>query len=212
MQERIDAAKEAHSFFLKAGRPGKEKIEKEEWPVTYLLSHLQIAFDSSELVVEPEEPVDVAFRNARFQNKEILDKGRKRTDEYREAIRRAERAERPEDLHESYTPVKMCVEQVGDRVVAEVAALNEEMKYAPSECVRLDLLFYFNLQNVHVVGDVVSKKAMQSEQLRKWRSVSVFSHDFAFVLFASESAPDFLRSAVGTIHRNRLDWLKSLSE
>jgi len=210
MQERIDAVKEAHRFFSKAGKSGKEKSEKEEWPVTCFLSHLQIPFDSGELVVEPGEPVDVTFRDARFQNKEIIDGGRKRTDEYREAVQKAERAASTRDLLEYYTPIKIAVAQVGERVVAETTKLNEKKKYAPSECMRLDLLFYFNLQGVHVVGDAVPEKAMQSDQLRKWRSVSVFSSDFAYVLFASESAPDFLRSAMGTIHRNCRDWLKRL--
>jgi len=208
MQGRINAAKEAHSFFRKVGQPGKEKREKEEWPVTCFLSHLQIPFDSCELKVEPEEPVDVAFRGARFQNKEILDKGRRRTDEYKAAVQKAEHAESANDLLEFNPLVKRCTEQVGDRIVAEVAALdqkkNKKKIYAPSVCVGMDLLFYFNLQGVYVVGDMAPKKAMQADQLRKWRSVSVVSSDFAFVLYASDSAPDFLRSAVGTIHRNRL--------
>lgn len=82
----VRALKESLTFFS-----NKEKLNREKWVVRKLLRALRINFEETELM-EAEEPVDVSFRDAGFQVKEIMDEGRRRTDEFKAALKRAETA------------------------------------------------------------------------------------------------------------------------
>ena len=69
--ERIARLKESNSFFSNT-----EKLNREKWVVRRLFRSLTIDFEESEIVAA-NEPGDVAFRNANFQAKEILDENRR---------------------------------------------------------------------------------------------------------------------------------------
>ena len=86
--------------------------------------------------------------------------------------------------------------------MAERASKLRQQKYGPSECMSTDLLFYFNLQDIHIVGDMFPAVDLYSSKMAAWRSVSVFLGDCAFVLHVSEKAPVFLKTAKGKVHRN----------
>ena len=69
----------------------QNKWEREKWVVKRLLSSLRISHDESELKQPPErEAVDVGFRGARFQVKELIqisyETGRRRHAEYKELL------------------------------------------------------------------------------------------------------------------------------
>ena len=196
IKERIDAIKEANHFFS-----NDCKSDREVWVVNHFLSQLCIEFSNEEIKPSSDEPVDVIYCDAKFQVKEIYDKGRKRGDEYKESLRKAEIATSASDLFEHYSPQKITCDDIASNVAKRASKLQQQ-KYGPSECMSTDLLFYFNLQDIHVVGNVLTDVDAYSSKMAAWRSVSVFSGDCAFVLHVSEKAPGFLKTAKGKVHRN----------
>jgi hypothetical protein len=195
IEERVDAVKEAIHFFS-----NNCKSDREVWVVRHFLSQLCIEFSKGDIRASSDEPVDVVYCDARFQVKEVYDEGRKRGNEYRESLRKAKIATSASDLLEHYSPQKMTCDEVAS-VVAERAS-EWQQKYGPSECAATDLLFYFNLQDIHVVGDVLTDVDCYSSKMAAWRSVSVFTGERAFVLYVSETAPGFLKTATGRVHSN----------
>ena len=109
----IEESKESVDFFS-----GGNKWNREKWVVEKLLSSSGVRYNESELS-ECDEPVDVAFRDARFQIKEMMRfpdaKHRRRHDEYRSALQKAEAAETLEELA-SLTPYR---EVTWDQMVVE---------------------------------------------------------------------------------------------
>jgi hypothetical protein len=104
--ERIRALKDSIDFFS-----NKQKLNREKWTVRRLLSALGIAFNENELT-SAEEPVDVAFRDIRFQEKEILDQNRRRTDEYKKALEKAQSAQDYSEFSELYDPIGISFSEV----------------------------------------------------------------------------------------------------
>ena len=98
-EERIRAVKESLAFFS-----NKKKLDREKWVVRRLLCALHIDFEEEE-ITEANEPADVSFCYAKFQVKEIPDKGRRRTDEFKTALDKAEKAKDDSDRFEHYTPI-----------------------------------------------------------------------------------------------------------
>ena len=195
IKERVDAIKEAIHFIS-----NDCKSDREVWIVRHFLSQLCIDFSNEEIHASSDEPVDVVYCDAKFQVKEIYDKGRKRGDEYKESLRKAEIATSASDLLEHYSLQKITCDDVAS-LVAKRASVWQQ-KYGPSECMSTDLLFYFNLQDIHVVGNVLTDVDAYSSEMAAWCSVSVFLGDCAFVLHVSEKAPGFLKTAKGKVHRN----------
>ena len=198
IKERVDATKEAIHFFS-----NNCKSHREVWVVRHFLSQLCIEFSNEEIHASSDEPVDVVYCDAKFQVKEIYDEGRKRGDENRESLRKAEIATSNSDFLEPYSPSqKMICDDVASMVAERALKLHQQKKYGTIECKSTDLLFYFNLQDIHVVGDVLTDVDSYSSKMAAWRSVSLFAGDCAFVLHASEKAPAFLKTAKGKVHRN----------
>ena len=200
IKERVDAIKEAIHFFS-----NKCQKDTEVWVVRHFLSQLYIEFSDEEIHTSSDELVDVVYYDAKFQVKEIYDEGRKRGDEYKESLQKAENATSASDFIEPYSPQKITCDDVASIVAKE--ASKWQQKYGPSECVSTDLLFYFNLQDVHVNGDVLTDVDSYSSKMSAWRSVAVCSGDCAFVLHVSEKAPGFLKTAKGKVYRNLSVWL-----
>ena len=194
IKESVEAIKESIRFFS-----NDCKTDREIWVVRNFLSKLCIMFSDEEIYASPDEPADVVYCDARFQVKEIIDKDRRRGDEFRESLRKAETATSASDLFEYYPFQKMnCADVVP--IVAQQAS-DWQRKYGPSERMSIDLLFYFNLQGIHVVGDIFPDVDTYSSKMAEWRSVSVVSDDFALVLHVSQNAPGFLKTAKGKVHR-----------
>ena len=110
----------------------QRKGERELWVARALLENLNIPHQETELVLAPEDPPDVFFRDARFEIKEIMDAGRRRHSEYREALRRAESATAPKDLLSEFTPKDISIKQVYE--LALTASISHQTKYASSVC------------------------------------------------------------------------------
>jgi hypothetical protein len=76
----LKSSKEDLDFFSNPGKP-----ERERWVVSELLQLLGVAFEDFELKsLEQKSKIDVAFRDARFQVKELMDPGYLRTKIIRE--------------------------------------------------------------------------------------------------------------------------------
>jgi len=193
---RVETIKEARHFLSNAC-----KRDREVWVVAHFLSQPHIKASEGEIQPSSDEPADVVYREAGFQVKEILDEGRKRGDEYKESLRKAENATSASEFLEEYRPKKTgCRDLV--HVVAKEAR-KWTCKYGPSEAAFVDLLWYFNLQDTHIVRDELPEDDPHLVVMKEWRSVSVCAGDCALVLGVSEHAPSFLKEAKGKIYRNR---------
>lgn len=184
--ERIRALKESLAFFS-----NKEKLNREKWTVCRLLRALGIDFNEKELNAA-EEPVDVAFRDMRFQEKEIVDKNRRRTDEYKKALEIAEAAQNYSELLEMYDPIDISFSEVVQECYEYANNLLLKSKYGPHECKNIDLICYFNLVNHFIVPPT----QFEIKELA-FRSLSVVSNRYCVVAYAKEDAPIILRNNLG---------------
>ena len=184
--DRIRSLKESLSFFS-----NREKLNREKWTVRRLLRALAIDFNEEELT-GAEEPVDVLFRDARFQEKGIMDKDRRRTDEYKRALKIAVAAKDHSELFELYDPIDISFSEVVQKCYDFAQNLISQAKYGPLECKNIDLICYFNLINHHIVPptDVVTKNI-------GFRSLSIVSNRYCAVAYARKDAPTILRDNVG---------------
>ena len=173
-----------------AGKPDRER-----WVAERFLTHLGVGWADGELT-KPEEPADVAFRDARFQVKELLDANRKRHDEYWADLQRLDTARTPADMFTHYEPTTLAI---GD-MVARVENLAAEVcgQYGHLERRGLDLLVYVNLLDVDIVNDGTPFALTRPPG---FRSLSFIADGMAVVIWAAEAAPDFLREAAGTVRR-----------
>lgn len=194
LEEQRKALEESIEFFSNSRKP-----ERELWVAKLFITNLNVSFSNQEVRSAQQDPPDVVFRNAQFEIKEILDPGRRRHDEYKQALARANQAEDPTDLLETFTPRGISLKEVVDLISDEVAAL--EQKYPPEVRKKLDLLFYVNLQ--HVIG-LLEEPSPTFDMLSSagWRSVSFVKGNWSCILFAAPEAPVFLRGKIGTVsHR-----------
>ena len=140
-KEHIERREESWRFF---GNPSK--FEREKHVVSRLLQVLCVDHLDSDLF-EAAEPADVGFQNANFQVKEVMQPGRRRYDELREALEKAKKAERYSDLLEEYTPGKITTATIAEKSVARSKELLT--KYGQHERNSLDLVCYFNYIDLH---------------------------------------------------------------
>lgn len=180
--ERIRELQQSISFFSNSN-----KLEREKWGVRRLLRALDVDFAESDLSNAPE-PVDVAFRGAHFQVKEIPDEGRRRGDEYRNALERAISADQYSQLLEQYTPMDISFANIVTRCFEYSAALLAQRKYGSLESKKLDLLCYFNWKDHHVVSPVEIATVDAG-----FRSLAIVSNRYCAVAYARDDAPDFLK-------------------
>jgi len=163
--EQISAVKESIDFFHNTN-----KLEREKWVVARLLESFVPEFSEGSLQ-EAEEPADVQFENAAFQVKEILEQDRRRGDEYKEALKKAETADEYKDLLEDYTPYKITFEEIVNKCYEYSNSLTK--KYGPKERKNLDFICYFNYLDSNEVPptDVAVIE-------KNYRSLSVISNRY----------------------------------
>lgn len=172
------------------------KPERERWVCEEFLVNLNIPFHDGEVVSSADQPPDIIFREARFEIKEILDHNRRRDDEYKAALEEARAATNPGKLLKQFTPLEITPIEINDRILPELARLGKW--YAPAVRKELDALLYVNLLEHILVNGLMPP---QNQQLASfgWRSVSVLFGWASIVYFADSSAPEFLRSRVGSL-------------
>jgi hypothetical protein len=184
--------KESVAFFA-----SQDKFVREKYALSEFLTNLGIEYRESELLPGGDPP-DVVFRDGQFEVKEIMDKGRRRHAQYKEALARAEATTDPADLLENFSPKDLTLKEVHDLVYAVAADLTT--KYPAAVRKEMDLLFYVNLQDVMGLIETPHPNVRDLEAL-SYRSISFVAGHRSCVFCAEPSAPDFLRSHHGVTHR-----------
>ena len=170
------------------------KPEREGMVCRTFLRCLGVAFDEGELISQPGEPIDVGFRDTRFQIIEVLEEGRRRSDEWRERERKYREARLMDDVLEPYreaVPVSLgeIVQLLSERLE------DKGKKYAGED---IDVLAYVNFGDEYLDPNSAWPD-VQPVQQYGWRSVSFVFPPYSVVLHARAAAPDFLRSTVGQL-------------
>lgn len=189
-EEYIDSVRkdreESVKFFSSDNR-----AERELWVANEFLSNLGLSFLEKELEHVTDDPPDVRFNKAEFEIKEILDPGRRRHAEFKNALERAKNAKTTQELLENYSPKDIIYTEIYDLV--EEAVKKYSSKYSPEVRKTLDLLFYVNLEEVH--GYIGAPLPTQDKlQSYGFRSVSFVMGPLSGVLMINENAPAFLSS------------------
>ncbi len=191
----IQKLEESLRFYSNPG-----KTEREAWVVGCFLEIIGVPCSASDIKTGFEEPVDIGFMDGRFQIKELLDKGRKRTDEVKASLQRARQTEAEEIVPiSSFEPEFLIPRQLVKRLEPE---MEEKVKdYSRCSSTTTDLLFYANLRDVFVEDKSCERLEIElSPALRAWRSVSITSGEMAVVLFASADAPAFMKAINGKVY------------
>ena len=184
--DRIRSVKESIEFFHNAN-----KLEREKWVVARLLENFIPEF-SEDSLHEAEEPADVQFEDASFQVKEVLEHDRRRGDEYKKTLEKAETAEEYGDLLEGYTPYKVSFEEIVNQCYGYSRKLTK--KYGPKERKDLDFVCYFNYLDSNEVPPVEV-----SFIEKHYRSFSVISNRYRSVIYTTDDAPEYLKQQVGIV-------------
>jgi hypothetical protein len=185
--------KESVDFFA-----SQDKFIRERWVVAEFLTNLSMPFAEADLV-RGSDPPDVIFREAQFEVKEILDKGRKRHAEFKQALVQANTATDPAELLEEYSPKDVSIQEVY-ALIHSVAADFATRKYSRDVRGQIDLLCYVNLEDV--MGFIETPfPDVTPLALLGYRSVSFLEGHRSCVLCANPSAPSFLRVPPGIIYR-----------
>ena len=184
-------AVEANRFFSNGVKP-----ERERSVCRAFLRTVGIPFSDTEIVTSTEEPVDVIFRTARFQIREVMENRRRRGDEFR----RMSNAVSINDLFEKYVPPKPMLLAELVPMLAR-ALMSKAKRYGLLQCQTLDALVYVNLSKRYL--DRLSPiPPLNCLQTQNWRSVSVVFPPFGVVLHACPGAPNFLQSVVAMVLNN----------
>ena len=121
-------------FFSEAG-----KKERERWVVSDFLKKLSILTSEDDLVSpEQDDDIDVMFRDANFQVKEITEADCRRHAEAKESLRRTKNATQLSHL----MPPMIAEDIAWDDVYPLILERAGDVKYPRSSRGKLDLLFY----------------------------------------------------------------------
>lgn len=188
---------EDHEYLSNANKPARERDCTADF-----LNRINIRFDAVELESQPQESkVDVSFRDAKFQIKEMVDSGSRPKLYYKNQRKSFESSNDfggikwIHSLHDVPTPSSMY-----DQILLKLNEYSDDKRYKDGEKSGLDLMLIVSLTRASLV-----QKHELSRQLTNgfgWRSVSFVNFMQAGVLSATSSAPLFLQSLVGNIMWN----------
>lgn len=156
------------------------KAERERWTCREFVLNLNRGADATLFVSPGTDPPDVTFEDARFEVKEITDRGRTRNARARAA---------------QHSPKDITPADIGARIEGELERLAK--KYEPALKSTLDLMFYVNLIEHHFGPGPMPPASAFSQY--GWRSVSAVVGWASVVYAAEKGAPRFIRSGVGCI-------------
>ena len=104
----------------------KNKTERERWVAERFFENLNLAFHESELTFPKIDPPDFIFKGFEFEIKEILDKGRKRHDEYKAELARAKTITNHLELYKLAKPINKSLKEIAELCYEEAHALNSK--------------------------------------------------------------------------------------
>ncbi len=191
-------AQRAVEFFSNHGR-----IERERAVCRAFLRCLGIPFTEAEIVAPAAEPVDVSFRDARFQIRDYRAPGAQPHGEWRARLARATQARsmddaigpwpRVPDWSGTTTPMSLA-----ELTVTITEALEDKARRYGKECGTLDALVYADLTWTRSLRLDTEPGNTTRLVEQGWRSVSVLFPMIGLVLCARAEAPGFLREVAGT--------------
>lgn len=174
-------------FYSNAG-----KEERERWVVAEFLTRLPVPFDPNELRSHVQNSkVDVEFRDARFQVKEIPDPNFRRGEEIKTTYRRVMNAKTLQDtVGPGFVYDVPRVESAYSLVRHTASELACSATYKDHKAT-LDLLCYVTRTR----ASLVSAKEVKPEELSLlgWRSISCLIGTQAITLYAVSDGPTFLQ-------------------
>jgi hypothetical protein len=179
----LEGVKESIALF-----GNKNKPERERWVCKQFLKNLDVPFEEADIQTPDTDPPDVEFATARFEIKEILDPGRKRHDELKHNLAKAQNVSRAEDLTTMYVPKDITPAALCDLIRSH--AVNLGVDYLANQRHNIDLLFYVNLKH-HTLDDESMPPLTELKRLG-WRSITAVMHKSSFILYMAEDAPCFL--------------------
>jgi Putative endonuclease, protein of unknown function (DUF1780) len=180
-----------------ASFPTLRRAERERTIVRAFLRSLNVAFADDEISLGNAEPVDVSFREARFQIMEIVG-DKKRGLDWKNREQRYLDAKEAADLVEPYTPSMPISFADISRRVAE-GLVPKSRHYRAAGTATVDALVYVDLSNAHLYPTEPQFEPDVENALRRqnWRSVSMLFVPYGVVLAASAGAPRFLLETFG---------------
>lgn len=185
LQKLREHAKESIAFFSNQHKP-----ERERCVVRAFFRCLGVSFTEKDLLVNQPEPVDVAALSGRFQVTEVLPPGSRRHQQYRERLEKLNEVSSIEELFEPWRNSKPV--SWGDVVTVVLERLSHKTAYAD-----IDALAYIDLEQTFL--DISSAKPSFTDITKLgWRSVSIVYIPYSVVMSATNNAPSFLKSVVGS--------------
>ena len=169
------------------------KPEREKSVCRAFLRALGVTFTDHELIAPNQEPTDVAFRDARFQVRDLL-RGRQGGDLWKEKQKKFSEAQSLKDLVQPYVPPSPI--SLPSFVPEVVEALSNKAAKYGAGCKDIDALVYVDLDKVFLEPNSPVPNTVEL-QCQGWRSVSLLFSPYGVVLFASSKAPLFLRATSG---------------
>ena len=191
----VAGAEETERFHSNPGRR-----ERERSVCRALLRCLQIECENAEIVSPAEDPPDVLFRSAGFEVLWIFEQGRTPHREARMETERRRRAKSMEEgglesLASSYHPPALVA--FGPVIALVTKRLRpKSQKYAPSVRAQLDVVAYVDIES-RVLDPKSPFPSITDLRAQGWRSVSLLMPWYAHVIYAEDSAPEFLRYRAG---------------
>ena len=166
------------------------------------LTNLHTGVDDAQVFCIPQDPPDVIYQEAAFEIKEIMDEGRRRHDEVKQARQKAIRKPMSQNFT-SRTVIDLLPADVGQLVLAQLDGLAE--RYQAEVKARTDMLFYVNkLDHWFDDGPMIDPALFAKYG---WRSISaVVASDVSLVFYATAEAPKFLQDNCGQ-YRERFERL-----
>ncbi len=174
------------------------KPERERAVCRAFLRCVGIAFADNEIVAPSTEPLDVSFRDARFQVREVMEKGRRRGDEWKLKQARWHRARSIDDIIEaSLSSNPMQSSELIEMVTQ--ALEGKSKKYGKSQCANIDALVYVNLTATRFLDPMTVRGDASGLEGQGWRSVSILFPPYGLVMSAGAGAPSFLELLIGRV-------------
>jgi len=156
---------------------------------------LGLSYSESELNQPQRDPPDVIFRDSHFEVKELMDENRHRHKEFKNRLKMFEGAQSFDDIKDSegWDQEALSIDELLQKLEKHLKA----KIYSADMMAITDMLIYVNPMKHYIDKDNLVLTAPMDSPLRKWRSVSLlFNGGVAYVLFASSSAPEFVRALV----------------
>jgi hypothetical protein len=186
-QHLLSSAREDLEFYSNAGKEVRER-----WVVSEFLKAIECSFEKSEISsLEQSSKIDVQFRDARFQVKEIVSPKLLRGKRVKDTYNSIKSAKILEDIElPSIAEDIPNVAKIYDLVLAEANKLSTSEIYKTSKN-ELDLIFYITRTR----ASLIQKEEINTHDFSclGWRSVICLNSKQAVILYAASRAPKFLR-------------------